>query len=53
MEHQQIDPTSTGPARTIHRAAMDRLHETRLARVQQRLSSMQEAVRMENAAYLG
>jgi hypothetical protein len=53
MEHQQIDPTSTGPARTIYRAAMDKLHKARLARIQQKLSPMQEAVRMENAAYLG
>jgi hypothetical protein len=52
-EHQQIDPTSTGPARTIYRTAMDKLHKARLARIQQKLSPMQEAVRMENAAYLG
>jgi hypothetical protein len=53
MEHQQIDSTSTGPARTIYRTAIDKLHKARLARIQQKLSPMQEAVRMENAAYLG
>jgi hypothetical protein len=53
MEHQQINSTSTGPARTIYRTAMDKLHKARLARIQQKLSPMQEAVRMENAAYLG
>ena len=53
MEHQQINPTSTGPARTIYRTAIDKLHKARLARIQQKLTPMQEAVRMENAAYLG
>jgi hypothetical protein len=53
MEHQQINSTSTGPARTIYRTAMDKLHKARLARIQQKLSPMQEVVRMENVAYLG
>jgi hypothetical protein len=32
---------------------MDKLHKARLARIQQKISPMQEAVRMGNAAYLG
>ncbi|CAD0096311.1 unnamed protein product [Aureobasidium vineae] len=52
-EHQQLDPTSTGPARTIYRAAIDKLNRARLARVQQKLSLQQENVRIENSAFLG
>ncbi|CAD0088172.1 unnamed protein product [Aureobasidium vineae] len=53
LEHQQLDPTSTGPARTIYRAAIDKLNRARLARVQQKLSLQQENVRIENSAFLG
>ncbi|KAH0182997.1 hypothetical protein KCV03_g10037, partial [Aureobasidium melanogenum] len=52
-EHRQIDPTSTGPARTIYRAAIDKLNRARLVRVQQKLSLQQENVRLENSAFLG
>ncbi|THY69734.1 hypothetical protein D6C95_10367, partial [Aureobasidium pullulans] len=52
-EHRQIDPTSTGPARTIYRAAIDKLNRARLVRVQQKLSPQQENVRLENSAFLG
>ncbi|THY07664.1 hypothetical protein D6D01_09737, partial [Aureobasidium pullulans] len=51
-EHQQINRTSTDPARTIYATATDKLHKARLARIQQKLSSIQEAVRVENAAHL-
>ncbi|KAG9631283.1 hypothetical protein KCU64_g16723, partial [Aureobasidium melanogenum] len=51
--HQSTNALGTGLARSIYRTAMDKLHKARLARVQQKLSQGQEAVRMENSSYLG
>ncbi|CAD0083683.1 unnamed protein product [Aureobasidium vineae] len=42
-----------GLVRTVYRTAMDKIHKARLARVQQKLSQRQEAVRMENGSFLG
>jgi hypothetical protein len=51
--HYTANAQGSGLARTVYRAATDKLHKARLARVQQRLSQGQEAVRMENSSYLG
>ena len=53
LRNHNTNVLGTGLARTIYRTAMDKLHKARLARVQQKLSQGQEAVRMENSSYLG
>ncbi|KAG9956542.1 hypothetical protein KCU61_g9720, partial [Aureobasidium melanogenum] len=53
LRHHTANAQGSGLARTVYRAATDKLHKARLARVQQRLSQGQEAVRMENGSFLG